>query len=93
MKLATMSGASIATLAAHLLLAGQALSAETPPVDEVKGHCHGANACKGKSACMTGKSACGGQNSCKGQGFVELTEAECAKIEGARFEKVEASKK
>jgi len=46
-----------------------------------KGHCVGANACKGKAGCaQEGMNACKGQNGCKGKGFVEKTRAECEKL-------------
>lgn len=47
----------------------------------------GANACKGTSACKTANNACKGQNACKGTGFTETTKEDCAKIQGAKFEK------
>ncbi|PIS11116.1 MAG: hypothetical protein COT73_05710 [Bdellovibrio sp. CG10_big_fil_rev_8_21_14_0_10_47_8] len=44
----------------------------------VKGHCVGANACKGKGGCkQVNKNDCAGKNGCKGKGFVEMTKAEC----------------
>ncbi len=85
MKLANRSGASIAAAAAALFLAGAAV-APAAYADEAKGHCVGANACKGQSACKSASNACKGLNACKGQGFLALTKAECAKIEGAKFE-------
>jgi hypothetical protein len=94
MKISVKSGASLATLAAALMLAGTvAAPAAEMAADEAKGHCVGANACKGKSACKTATSACGGKNACKGQGFTEATAAECAKVEGAKFEAVKAEMK
>jgi len=86
MKLSPKSGSAIAASAAALLLSGAitASAAETPT--DAKGHCIGANACSGKSACKTAKNECAGMNKCKGQGFLEKTKAECDKIEGAKFE-------
>lgn len=50
------------------------------------GHCNGANACKGHSACKTANNGCKGQNACKGQGFVmTANEEECTKL-GGTFE-------
>lgn len=50
--------------------------AEGKPTD--KGHCIGANACKGKGGCaQEGKNSCKGQNGCKGKGFVEKTRKAC----------------
>ena len=85
MKLAYRSGASIAAAAATLILAGAAL-APTSHAEEAKGHCVGANACKGQGACKSASNDCKGINACKGKGFVELIKAECDKIEGAKFE-------
>lgn len=40
--------------------------------------CHGANSCKGTSACKTATNACKGQNSCKGSGYIMTKdEKEC----------------
>ena len=87
MKISVNSGAAIAAAAAALLIAGTAISAPVQvAADDAKGHCMGANACKGQSACKTATSACGGQNACKGKGFTETTKAECDAIEGATFE-------
>lgn len=44
---------------------------------EGKVHCEGVNSCKGKSDCK-GKNECKGKNSCKGQGFLSMTQEECA---------------
>jgi hypothetical protein len=87
MKIDVISGAAIAAAAAALLIAGTAVSAPMQvAVDDAKGHCVGANACKGKSACKTATSECAGHNACKGKGFVEMTKEECEKVEGATFE-------
>lgn len=86
MKIDVTSGAAIAAAAAALLIAGTAISAPAFAAEDAKGHCMGANACKGKSACKTATNECAGQNACKGKGFVEMTKAECEKIEGATFE-------
>lgn len=86
MKIDINSGAAIAAAAAALLIAGTAVSAPMQMAAGEKGHCMGANACKGKSACKTATNACAGQNACKGKGFSEMTKEECEKIEGAKFE-------
>ena len=85
MKLANRSGATIAAAAAALFLAGAAV-APAAHADDAKGHCVGANACKGQGACKSASNACKGQNACKGKGFLAMTKADCAKIEGAKFE-------
>ncbi len=85
MNISVTSGSALAAVAASLLLAG-AVAAPTYAAEEAKGHCMGANACKGQSACKTASNACKGQNGCKGKGFSEMTKDECAKVEGAKFE-------
>jgi hypothetical protein len=91
MKIDINSGAAIAAAAAALLIAGTAISAPMQTAAEgAKGHCVGANACQGKSACKTATSECAGKNKCKGQGFLEMTKEECDKIEGAKFEPVKS---
>jgi hypothetical protein len=76
MKITAKSGAAMAAAAATLVLAGAA-SAPAFAAEMAKGHCVGANACKGKSACKTATSECGGKNSCKGTGYIESTKDEC----------------
>ncbi len=92
MKIDVNSGAAIAAAAAALLIAGTAVSAPVQMAAEgAKGHCVGANACKGQGACKTANNACKGQNACKGKGFLAMTKEECAaKIEGATFEPVKS---
>src|SRR5262249_52846676 len=86
MKLDITSGAAIAAADAALLIAGTAMSApQQMAADDAKGHCMGANACKGQSACKGAANACAGQNACKGKGFTEATKADCDKA-GGKFE-------
>jgi hypothetical protein len=85
MKFTVTSGSALAAAAATLLLAG-AVATPSFAAEEAKGHCMGANACKGTSACKTAANACKGQNACKGTGFTETTKADCEKVEGAKFE-------
>jgi uncharacterized membrane protein len=95
MKMTVKSGSALAAAAASLLLAGAvstSTSANTVIADDAKGHCMGANACKGKGACKGASNACKGQNACKGKGFLEMTKAECDKIQGASFSLDEAVK-
>src|SRR5271170_371878 len=80
MKLDARSGAAIAAAAATLFLAGVNMSTPVFAADE--GHCIGANACKGQSACKGGNHSCKGLNACKGQGFAEMTKADCAAAKG-----------
>jgi hypothetical protein len=60
--------------------------------DAEKGHCVGANACKGKGGCATAANSCAGHNGCKGKGFTEMTKAECQKLamkdKNVKFEEV-----
>jgi hypothetical protein len=85
MKVSVRSGASIAAAAAALLLAG-AVATPSFAAEDAKGHCVGANACKGQSACKTASNDCKGMNACKGRGYLEMTKAECDKVEGGKFE-------
>jgi hypothetical protein len=91
MKISVKSGSAIAAAAASLLMAGAIIAPTTQAVADAKGQCVGANACKGQSACKTATSSCKGQNACKGKGFLEMTKAECEKIEGANY--IEAAPK
>ena len=83
MNTAKLSGITLASAAATLLLAGcggdKAAKVEAPAavakVAEVK--CSGINSCKGTSACATATTACQGQNSCKGQGWIKATKTDC----------------
>ena len=86
MNIAAKSGASLAAVAAAMFLAGAIAAPPVNAAEDAKGHCMGANACKGKGACKSASNACAGQNACKGKGFTETTKDECAKIEGAKFE-------
>ncbi len=85
MKLSQKSGLTIATAAAALILSGAMLTGSAT-AEGAKGHCMGANACKGQGACKTASNDCGGQNACKGKGWLEMTEEECTQ-KGGTFEK------
>ena len=69
------SGAALAAVAAVLF---NVVSVGTAGAEEAKVHCEGVNSCKGQSACKTATHSCKGQNACKGEGFLELTQKECA---------------
>jgi hypothetical protein len=88
MKISAKSGAALAAAAAGLLVAGSSISTSfaADAAMDAKGHCVGANTCKGTSACKTAANACAGKNACKGKGFTEATKADCEKIQGAKFE-------
>ena len=85
MKFSIRTGASIAVAAAALILTG-AVATPTSAAEGAKGHCVGANACKGKSDCKTASNDCNGLNACRGKGYLEMTKEECDKIEGTTFE-------
>ena len=84
-KPAVVSGFSLAIAAAALFAGAPAAQAGNPAASgsAQMGHCMGANACKGQSACKTATNACKGLNECKGQGFVELgSKAACESAGG-----------
>jgi len=82
-----LSGFTLATAAATLLLAGcggnsttekvaeKAAAPDATKVAEVK--CSGINSCKGTGACGSATNACAGQNSCKGKGWIKASKADC----------------
>ncbi len=73
-----ISGAAIATAAATLLLSGcESMGGGESASKEVKVHCYGINACKGKTACATAGNACKGQNACKGTGWLPMSKSDC----------------
>ncbi|MBS0238090.1 MAG: hypothetical protein JSR89_06675 [Proteobacteria bacterium] len=76
MKISVKSGSAIAAAAASLMLANAVVSTAAL-ADNGMGHCIGANACKGQSACKSAKNTCKGQNACKGQGFTKTTRKGC----------------
>lgn len=69
-----------AAVAGILGASGMIAGATAAYAEEAKGHCVGANSCKGKSACHTATNDCASQNSCKGKGYIETTKADCAKL-------------
>jgi hypothetical protein len=87
------SGTALAAAAAALVLAGVGATPSSYAATGGVGHCMGANACKGHGACKSASNACKGQNACKGKGFVEMTKAECDKIEGASFDPLQEAVK
>ncbi len=76
-------GALLASAVAGLLV--MAGSATTAGAEGNKVHCYGVNKCKGTGACGGKGHSCAGENSCKGQGFLEIDEETCLKIEGGRL--------
>ncbi|MEX0695589.1 MAG: hypothetical protein WD075_14155 [Rhodospirillales bacterium] len=71
-------GATLATAAAAMFIAGAAISG-APSAAQADGFkCAGINACKGHGGCAGAANACKGKNGCKGQGWVSTKDAaEC----------------
>jgi len=84
MKMTTKSGTAIAMAAAMLI--GSVGTIQTASARARVGHCLGANACKGLSACKNANNACKGLNVCKGKGFALLTKGKCSRV-GGTYEK------
>lgn len=79
-----LSGIALATAAAGLF----AVTAAGPAAAQAaKVKCEGVNGCKGQGGCKGASNSCKGQNGCKGQGFVEMSEADCAKAKAAMKKK------
>ena len=47
--------------------------------------CYGINKCKGTGDCGSKGNSCAGTNACNGQGFIELKQETCLKIQGGRL--------
>ena len=56
-------------------------------------HCYGVNKCKGVGDCGTQGNSCHGTNACKRQGFIEMDEATCLKLDGGRLTAEESAGK
>ena len=69
--------ASVAGLMAAVSVMGTAHAAEGKKVP-----CYGINKCKGTGDCGGKGHSCAGKNACNGQGYVELTEKDCLRIQG-----------
>ena len=80
-KMRVISGASLATAAALLLVAGCSTSGTTQSAEV---QCSGINACKGTSSCKTATNACKGQAACKGQGWLPTASAEECTSQGGK---------
>ncbi len=77
-------GALLASAVAGLLvMTGAAPTASAGDSDTV--HCYGVNKCKGTGTCGGKGHSCAGENSCKGQGYLDIDEEICLKIEGGRL--------
>lgn len=47
--------------------------------------CYGVNKCKGTGDCGGKGHSCHAQNACKGQGYIDMSEDDCLRIEGGRL--------
>ena len=68
-------GASLATAAAAMFIAGAAITTVPSAAHASDVKCAGINSCKGTGACATATNACKGHNACKGQGWVKTKSA------------------
>jgi len=76
-------GATVATAAAAMFIAGTAITAAPTEAQAASVKCAGINSCKGTSECATATSSCKGQNSCAGHGWVSAASAdECTEKGG-----------
>lgn len=75
--------ASIAGLVAAVGSLGLAQQAQA--VEEGNVHCYGINKCQGTGECGGKGHGCAGKNECAGQGWIELPEDTCLKIQGGRL--------
>lgn len=75
-----ISGASLATAAALILVAG--CSTSNNPAQTAEVQCSGINACKGQGACKSATNSCKGQAACKGQGWLPTASAEECTAQG-----------
>ena len=79
--------ASVAGLmaAAGMAVTGSSAHAEPGQAAAKPVHCYGINKCQGVGACGGKGHACAGTNACNGQGYLDLPEETCLKIEGGRL--------
>lgn len=54
-------------------------------VEGEKVHCYGLNKCKGTGDCGGKGHTCAGMNACQGEGFIDLSEGDCLRIQGGRL--------
>jgi hypothetical protein len=79
MNRSQLFGAAVAgIMSAAVVTAYSANAVADDAKADAKGHCVGANSCKGKSACNTaGANDCAGKNGCKGKGWMETSKKDC----------------
>ncbi|MEQ8804198.1 MAG: hypothetical protein RLN77_00630 [Rhodospirillales bacterium] len=76
-------GATLATAAAALFIAGAAMTVSPTSAQAEGVKCMGANSCKGHGSCKTASNECKGHNACKGKGWVSTkSEKECMEMGG-----------
>jgi hypothetical protein len=85
----TINGLAIAAAAAAVFATVPMSAYAGDDAGAAKGHCVGANSCKGQSACAGAGHSCAGKNACKGQGFTETSKDECTKA-GGKYEEPKA---
>jgi len=79
----------IASLAGALTLPVIALGAGDQAKNDKsrseKVHCYGVNKCKATGDCGGKGHSCANQNACKRQGYVEMDEKTCLRLDGGRL--------
>jgi uncharacterized membrane protein len=80
----TLLAASVAGILAAVGVAATGSRAQAAEEAE-QVHCYGINKCKGTGACGGAGHSCAGENACKGQGFLDVEQDTCLKIEGGRL--------
>ena len=80
----TLLIASVAGLMAAIGASGLS-QAQMMAEDSKTAHCYGINKCKGTGDCGGKGHACAGKNACNGQGYIDLDEEDCLRIEGGRL--------
>ena len=76
-----------ASVAGILAAVGAVWSGSNAQAQEGNGTvpCYGINKCQGTGDCGGKGHSCAGKNACKGQGYIELSEENCLRIEGGRL--------
>lgn len=62
------------------------IAADKTVAVELKGECHGINACHGQGECGGAGHSCAGKNTCKGAGWLTKTQKDCEDA-GGKFRK------
>ena len=84
-RLVMASMAGLLAAAGALTGGGAARAHAEEPQSAQPVHCYGINKCQGVGACGGKGRGCAGTNACKGQGYLDLSEDTCLKIEGGRL--------